>query len=224
MADAYPELSVAERFARDRVIAALAAFQRSMIGFNSPWDAYLDGDASALDPVQLRGMALFFSPQLACGECHAGRMTSLAFELEPGTTPTADLFRNTGLYNIPGQATRYPEHNVGIVEFTRRAEDEGKHRIPSLRNVAVTGPYMHDGSLATLDAVIDHYAAGGRTICAGPRAGVGSENTNKDPLIAGFELSPGQRNDLIAFLHALSDEQFLEDPRFSDPWTAARGR
>lgn len=93
-------------------------------------------------------------------------------------------------------------------------------RTPTLRNVAVTGPYMHDGSIATLDAVLDHYAAGGRSIPDGPHAGIGRTSPLKDRFMTGFTLGPQQRADLLAFLESLTDEQFLSDPRFSDPFTA----
>jgi len=77
---------------------------------------------------------------------------------------------------------------------------------------------MHDGSIATLSEVIDHYAAGGRTIAAGPRAAVGANNPNKAQTIRGFKLSDSEKGDLIAFLESLTDNEFLHDPRFSDPW------
>ena len=111
----------------------------------------------------------------------------------------------------------YPD-STGLIAFTGRASDMGRFRTPSLRNVAVTAPYMHDGSIATLDAVIDHYAAGGRTIASGPHAGAGGRNPHKSPRMHGFSLSSQQRADLIAFLGALTDINFLRDPRFSSPW------
>ncbi len=77
---------------------------------------------------------------------------------------------------------------------------------------------MHDGSIATLEEVIDHYAAGGRTIAAGRAAGVGSENRYKSRIVAGFDISADERRDLVAFLESLTDEAFLTDPRFSSPF------
>jgi cytochrome c peroxidase len=93
-------------------------------------------------------------------------------------------------------------HNTGV------SEDRGKFKTPTLRNIALTAPYMHDGSIPTLDAVLDHYAAGGRV----------HDNPEKDPLIAGFILTPEQRHDLIEFLRSLTDEAVLHDPRFGNPW------
>jgi len=97
-------------------------------------------------------------------------------------------FRNTGLYNLDGQGA-YPEPNTGVVEITRDPLDMGRFMAPTLRNIAITAPYMHDGSIATLSEVLDHYAAAGRTIFSGPDAGVGSDNPLKDPLVVGFSLS-----------------------------------
>jgi cytochrome c peroxidase len=93
-------------------------------------------------------------------------------------------------------------HNTGVTE------DRGQFKAPTLRNIALTAPYMHDGSIATLDAVLDHYAAGGRV----------QDNPAKDPLIGGFSLTAGERHDLIEFLRSLTDEAVLRDPRFSNPW------
>ncbi|MEQ1507858.1 MAG: hypothetical protein ABMB14_36860 [Myxococcota bacterium] len=94
----------------------------------------------------------------------------------------------------------------------------GRFRAPSLRNVALTAPYMHDGSVATLADVIDHYDAGGRTIPDGPNAGIGSDSPFRSPLVFPLGLTDGDKADLVAFLEALTDETFITDPRFADPW------
>lgn len=112
----------------------------------------------------------------------------------------------------------YPVPNTGLHRHTGRAEDVGVFKVPTLRNIAVTAPYMHDGSIATLDEVIDHYAAGGRTIVSGPYAGNGSENPGKASNLDGFSITEAEKRDLIEFLKSLTDESFLTDPRFSDPW------
>jgi cytochrome c peroxidase len=78
----------------------------------------------------------------------------------------------------------------------------GKFRVPTLRNVALTAPYMHDGSLASLEEVIDHYARGGR------------KSPYQDSRLRPFLLSPAERADLVAFLHSLTDREFVDDPRF----------
>ena len=94
----------------------------------------------------------------------------------------------------------------------------GKFKTPTLRNIALTAPYMHDGSIATLEGVLDHYAAGGRTIASGSHAGVGHDNPNKDERVRGFTMSPQEREDLIAFLRTLTDDALLHDPRFANPF------
>jgi cytochrome c peroxidase len=134
-----------------------------------------------------------------------------------GTTIEEVMFHNTGLYNIGGTGA-YPPDNTGIYEFTRIPTDMGRFRAPTLRNIALTAPYMHDGSIATLSEVLDHYAAGGRTIPTGPYAGVGSESPYKSELVAGFTLSAEERADVLAFLETLTDEDLLRDERWSDPW------
>jgi len=92
--------------------------------------------------------------------------------------------------------------------------------VPSLRNIEVTFPYMHDGTVATLSDAIDHYAAGGRTITSGPNAGVGSANPYKNPLVGGFTITDAEKSDLIAFLRSLTDSTFLTNPKFTNPWIA----
>jgi len=134
-----------------------------------------------------------------------------------GREPADVEFHNTGLYNLAGQLS-YPSPNTGVFEITHRPSDVGKFKAPTLRNIAVTAPYMHDGSVSTLRDVIAHYAAGGRTITDGPYQGVGRQNPNKSSTIRGFSLSDAEQDDLIAFLESLTDEDVLRDPRFADPW------
>jgi cytochrome c peroxidase len=97
-------------------------------------------------------------------------------------------------------------------------EDVGRFKAPTLRNIALTAPYMHDGSVASLDEVLDHYASGGRTIASGSRSGVGHDNRLKDKLIHGFPMTVRNKADLIAFLEALTDQSLLRDPELSNPW------
>ena len=88
----------------------------------------------------------------------------------------------------------------------------------SLRNVARTAPYMHDGSVATLKDVVDIYAAGGRVIEDGPYAGDGRKNPHKDPLVSGINLSEQDREDLVAFLMTLTERDFSKIARYADPF------
>ena len=204
-------------FTTANTVNALACFERSIVSARSPYDRYHYGnDDSAVSDSAKRGEILFFSQPLSCFRCHGGFNFSDATASEVNAGRRVE-FHNTGLYNLPG-AISYPAPNVGIYEYTKSAADVGKFKAPTLRNIAVTAPYMHDGSIASLEQVLDHYAAGGRTIASGASAGVGHDNPNKDRLIAGFRLSPQERTDLIAFLMTLTDEKVLHDARFSSPW------
>ena len=200
------------------VALALAAFQRSIVSFRSPYDRYrFHGDEAALTPAARRGMAIFFSRRGRCGGCHLGHTvsTDLGLNLDGGskasTSPVSDppvfLFHNTGLYDLPGPMP-YPADNTGKHAHTGKLEDAGRFRIPSLRNVAVTAPYMHDGSIAALGEVLDHYVAGGR-----------APNPQQSESIQPLTLRDDERRDLIAFLQSLTDEALLRDPRWSDPWS-----
>jgi cytochrome c peroxidase len=127
------------------------------------------------------------------------------------------LFHNTGLYNIDGTGG-FPYPNRGIMELSGEAADMGRFRAPSLRNVAVTAPHMHDGSVATLDAVVDIYSSGGRHVTSGPHVGDGRINPLKSELITKVDLTPDEKADIVAFLKTLTDDELLRSPRFSDPW------
>ena len=134
------------------------------------------------------------------------------------TTPPARQCDGTG----PQAMGCYPPDNTGAFSVSGKTADMGKFKAPSLRNIAVTGPYMHDGSIATLSEVLDLYAAGGRTIAEGPYAGVGAESPARGQFVLHFNLTDKQRQDLLAFLESLTDEEFLTNPRFADPFQAAR--
>jgi len=201
----------------EHVTQALASFERSIISASSPYDRYHnDRLETAISPAARRGEVLYFSQPLSCFRCHGGFAFSGAVDFE-GRRETEVEFHNTGLYNLAG-ALSYPTPNTGIYEITRRPEDVGKFKAPTLRNIGVTAPYMHDGSVATLEDALAHYAAGGRTIADGPNRGNGHDNPGKSPTVRGFPLSVEQRDDLIAFLRALTDEELLHDPRLSNPW------
>ena len=205
-------------FSIEHVTQALASFERTMISASSPYDRYHnERDDTAISPAARRGETLYFSQPLSCFRCHGGFTFSGAVDFE-GRRGGEIEFHNTGLYNLAG-ALSYPSPNTGIYEITRKVEDVGKFKAPTLRNIAVTAPYMHDGSAATLEEVIAHYAAGGRTIADGPNRGIGHDNPGKSPTVRGFSLSAEQRDDLIAFLRSLTDEPLLHDRRFANPWT-----
>lgn len=195
---------------------AIASFERSLISLSSPYDRYrYASDNNAISASAKRGEELFNSERLECFHCHGGINFSdsimhdrLAFK--------EIAFHNTGLYNIDGKGA-YPPNNTGVYEITNQPSDMGKFKAPTLRNIALTAPYMHDGSIKTLEEVIGHYKAGGRTIKKGEFAGVGSENPLKSNFVSGFKLTVQEQRDLLAFLRSLSDEDFVTNPAFSDP-------
>ncbi|RMH20387.1 MAG: di-heme enzyme, partial [Acidobacteria bacterium] len=202
---------------------ALAAFERTLISGRSPFDRLLyDDRRDALSAAARRGMELFFSPRLGCSRCHGGFNLSAPVAVA-GLPPPRPVFHNTGLYNLRDAAGRpgaYPPDNPGLLAHTGKRRDAGRFRAPTLRNVALTAPYMHDGSIATLEEVIDHYAAGGRAVASGPYAGRGRDNPYKSPLVAGFAVTARERRALVAFLHSLTDEAFVRDRRLADPFVS----
>jgi cytochrome c peroxidase len=196
----------AEPFALSNITKALATFERTIISMRSPYDSYRWGaDMTAISDSAKRGEVIFSSGERAgCFQCHGGwNFSSIRYEGSRNVREAMPgAFFNTGV-------SQYAAPNRGIYEFTGRAEDVGKFRAPTLRNIALTAPYMHDGSLATLGEVIDHYAAGGKYAHA-----------NKSRELKPFRLTADEKRDLIEFLRSLTDEEMRHDPRWSDPWPA----
>lgn len=192
---------------------ALASFQRGLMSFDSPYDQFKYGNKPhAITASAKRGEKLFFGEKMECYHCHGG--FNFTDNVQHARLPHAERgFHNTGLYNLDGKGA-YPASNTGIAEFTGDEADMGKFRTPGLRNIAVTAPYMHDGSISTLEQVIrQHYALGGRA--AGQKQGA---SPLRSGMVAGFEVSAKEVADLTAFLKSLSDPFFLRNPAFADPW------
>jgi cytochrome c peroxidase len=204
----------AQLYSLSMVTKALASFQRTLLSFNSPYDRYKYGnDKNAVSPAAQRGEALFRSAKTDCYKCH-GSLYFIDNVRHARMLSPEQGFHNTGLYNEDGKGT-YPAGHAGIAEFTGRDDDVGKFRTPSLRNVALTAPYMHDGSIATLEEVIrTHYAKKGRAVDAGKPA-----NPLRSPLIGGFQVRDSEVRDLVEFLKSLTDESFVKDPQFANPWS-----
>ncbi|HWA72022.1 MAG TPA: cytochrome c peroxidase [Polyangiaceae bacterium] len=161
---------------------ALASFVRTLVSSDSPYDRHLRGDDAAFGAAEARGEALFLSEKAGCFHCHpAGMLTN-------------EGFFNNGSYD-GGEDT-------GRALFTARSGDIGKFKVPGLRNIDNTAPYMHDGSIPTLEAVIEQYDRGGR----------GDPNT--DPQIVPLALTADEKADLLAFLRSLSDPAVLVDRRY----------
>jgi cytochrome c peroxidase len=179
----------------DNLTRALASFERTLVSGGSPYDRLVYGDVEdALSPSARRGMRLFFSEKTRCGECHGGLVFSGVLDYAALERPPRPRFLDDGL--SPNGL------DPGLEESTGRRRDRGRFKVPTLRNIALTAPYMHDGRLPTLAAVLDHYAA------AGP---------DRRPVV----LSDAERADLLAFLESLTDTTFVSDARFTDPAAAS---
>ena len=198
--DAGPNLTL------DQVVQAVASYVRTLISADSAFDRYLYWGEDTMRPEGKRGMKLFFSERTNCSLCHASFNLSGPVR-QQGIVDPQPVFHNTGLYNVGGTG-RYPD--AGLEVHTHRAADMGAFRAPTLRNVAVTAPYMHDGSIATLAEVVEFYDAGGRNVEVGPNAGDGRANPFKRKEIHALNLTLQEKADLVAFLESLTDKKYLE--------------
>ena len=218
--EAFPDIAASGSnealFSLSTLTKALASFQRSLLSFDSAFDRYqYGGDRTALSESAQRGRDLFFGERMECYHCHGG--LNFSDNVRHSRLPFPELgFHNTGLYNVDGRGA-YPVTAAGTVTVTGESRDQGRFRTPSLRNVAVTAPYMHDGSMASLEQVIrEHYALGGRSIQRGE-----GPNPLRSEFMVGFELTDEELADVIAFLEALTDHTFLNNPAHRDPWPQA---
>ena len=159
------------------ITRAIANFERTIVSDNSDFDAYLKGDKSALSSAELQGMELFYSNRLNCTSCHSGILFA-NYE-----------FENNGLYEVYADS--------GRMRLTMNEEDRAKFKVPTLRNIELTAPYMHNGSLETLEEVVEHYDKGGKS------------HPNKNKLIKPLELTKGEKKSLILFLKSLTDNEFF---------------
>ncbi|MEM6319033.1 MAG: cytochrome c peroxidase [Bacteroidota bacterium] len=176
---------------------AIAQFERSLVSANSKYDQVVRGEAFFTDE-ELNGFELFFDvpndlPDAECGHCHNAPLF------------TVNQYFNNGLDSV-GSLNDFKDKGLGAV--TNNPFDNGKFRAPTLRNIALTAPYMHDGRFQTLEEVVDHYNEGAHFA------------DNLDPLIAskGLGLTEQQKKDLISFMHALTDTSFTNNPAFQNPF------
>jgi cytochrome c peroxidase len=189
---------------------AIASFVTQITSYNSNYDKFQKGDTTALTPQAKMGMQLFFSEKLPCTNCHAGKNFS-----EPKTKEAP--FFNTGIYNVSNKNS-YPKNDLGLQQFTGNGADNGKFKVPSLRNLLFTAPYYHDGSAENLLEVLDNYNTGGRNLLQGEFAGNGRLHKNKHESIQPLGLSQPQKLALIAFLYALTDSSLLKNPAYQNPF------
>jgi cytochrome c peroxidase len=166
------------------IAKAIAAFERTLVSFNSRFDRYAAGDGDALTPQEKRGLKLFLSPKTRCNECH-------------GLPTFAN--RDFKVIGVPDPPDGPPDGHKAGAEPGRGGGPNGAFKIPTLRNIALTAPYMHNGIFKTLEEVLDFYANGGGR-------GLGLKVPLQDDKIRKFKLTPQEKADLIAFLLALTDE------------------
>jgi cytochrome c peroxidase len=167
------------------ITRSISSFERILISGNSKFDQEVFQKKSVMNRSEKRGMNLFFN-KLNCVECHSGfNFTNFSVQ-------------NNGLYEVYADS--------GRERATKLVEDKAMFKVPTLRNIALTAPYMHDGSLASLEDVIAHYESGGKP------------HVNKSEKVVPFQLARRQRKDLINFLNCLTDEEFIDNPKFSNPF------
>ena len=165
-----------EDFTIDHVAKAVATFERTVLSGNSPYDRYQAGNKKAMTPPQIRGLKLF--QKVKCDKCHKD-----------------SIFSDNAFHNL-GTGMDKPDPDVGRFAVTHDPKDWGAFKTPTLRDVAETSPYMHDGSLKTLREVVDFYDKGGTL------------NKNLDKDIKPLKLTSDQRSDLVEFLHALTGDSW----------------
>ncbi len=204
---------------RDRLAHAVAQFMRSMVSFDSKFDRAAEKangdyskDFSAFTAEENLGKTLFIDgvggvAEIGCAHCHM-----------PPTFGMPKSFNN-------GLELEYADQGLGARDVPSNdpftPSNDGKFKAPSLRNVALTAPYMHDGRFATLEQVIEHYSSG-----VHPHPNLGLALSDDAPVgekgVSGFGLTAAQKSALVAFLKTLTDEKFISDPRFSDPFVSTK--
>jgi len=174
-----------------KIVKAISQFERTLLSFDSKYDSFFYGDFTGLNESEMNGFDIYFSEKGDCIHCHAG----------PNLTDNE--FRNNGL---DSELT-----DLGLADVTGLVEDEGKFKVPTLRNIEYTAPYMHDGRFATLEDVVEHY-----------NSGVHADSPNLDPEMhnasEGLNLTEAEKTDLINFLKTFSEPEFLTNSSFSNPY------
>lgn len=168
------------------ITRALATFERTLISGNSPFDKFkYQGNKDALSKEQLLGMKLFFSEKTNCSKCHSGfNFSNYSFE-------------NNGIDTVYA--------DIGRMRFSHKEKDRSLFKVPSLRNIERTAPYMHNGKFTSLEEVIEHYNEGGK------------HYSQKSHLIKPLNLSENQKQNLLAFLKSLTDDEFVKNKHLVKP-------
>lgn len=185
----------------ENILKALAQFERTLISANAKYDQYLEGKQK-LSEEEMLGMTLFMRPPAPekqirganCGHCHGSPKTFI------------ELFHNTGLDSIP----KDPGRRV----VTGQSTDDGRFRVPTLRNIALTAPYMHDGRFQTLEQVLDQY---NEHVQNTPNLSPFIRNISNELGGHTLALTTAEKKAIISFLHTLTDSTFIHNPEFSNP-------
>lgn len=227
----------------NNVIKAISSFQRTLISGNSAFDqAIYRGNSSAMSASARRGMNFFNGEVAECFHCHGGFNFSDVVQ-HAGTTQVPSVFHNNAIYNVNGAGPS--SDNMGVFEVTGKQSDVGLFKAPSLRNIALTFPYMHDGSIMcensnnpafnpsktsvdcardALGKVIDNYARGGfnsscpKTNPSFPCLTNTPFRTVDTTLIRPTTIQPSDKADLIEFFLSLTDNEFVNNPTISNPF------
>ena len=200
------------RISNENIAKALASFQRTLISSDSKYDKYLRGEATLTEQENL-GRKLFVAhPDVKaslrggnCIDCHSQFLTS-------GFNTLYDGFSNNGL---DSEEDLLP----GLEEVTQIRAHRGLFKVPTLRNIALTAPYMHDGRFATLEQVLDHYNEGIKMSSTLSPLIAEADNSTKGVVTqASLNLTEHEKTAIIAFLHTLTDRQFITEEKFSNPF------
>lgn len=190
----------------ENLARAIAAFERTIISRNVPFDAYLKGDRSALDAEQIRGLELF-KGKAGCIDCHDGALltddklhATGVPEIEPLKKESDRIATRHFFAKDAGYANHKIDADYGQELISKSKSDRFKFKTPTLREIIDTAPYMHNGAFLTLEEVIDFYNKGGGNL------------PNKDPLMKPLNLTNDEKQALIAFLESLSGDRIKIDP------------
>ncbi len=188
----------------DRIAKALSQFMRSIVSFNSKYDQGLDNNFANFTAQELAGKQLL--TRLNCVECHSD-LNNVAAKKDPTFIVVENSGVNTGFGANNALDVNYTDNGIG--ERTGLPKDLGTFKMPTLRNVALTAPYMHDGRFQTLEQVIDHYHNGAKNH---PNRGIQIPNGGYTFLTAADKVA------IVAFLKTLTDQSLVTDVKFSDPF------
>ena len=164
------------------ILTALSAFERTLLSTNSRYDRYVLGDETALTDAEKRGLNVFRGLNTRCFECHV-----------------PPSFSGTGLFTVGVPPVKGDPPDIGAMEQNPTEGMRESFKVPTLRNIALTAPYMHNGSMKTLEEIIDFYGKGGG-------AGVGHDLPNINRQVMKFKLHGTEKEDLVVFLKSLTDD------------------